>query len=286
LHCPTAIYEGVIEDAAASADRRQNAVLAKDNKDRESARLCLFEQFPHIPRDTAEEILEHAFVKHSRRVGRSTKLDDEINIELAVNAHIRHRHTDYDTHYQQSKAYRTRPEVKMEARNRVYDQVKEIADSWRIDSTVKSDTRSFRLRPTANAKTQDRRKERLSSQIAAPQHHEQPIETILGRLELNTDATKKWRRQRKNQARKARKARRYMAHSSRDDLESVFRRIQIKNTDDSIAESGARKVNEAEIPLVNVCSAPAAGIADEAQRPYIRVRSGLTWSISPAKTPR
>ena len=49
-----------------------------------------------MPTKTSEEILAHGFLKGSCRVGRATRLDEKKRIELAVNAHIRHRYTDYD----------------------------------------------------------------------------------------------------------------------------------------------------------------------------------------------
>ena len=89
------------------------------------------QQFPRISRDSAEEILEHGFLKGSGRVGRSTTLDEELKIELAVNAHIRHRFTDYDSLYTQMKAANVNGDMKKIARTRVYDQVTKIAQSWR-----------------------------------------------------------------------------------------------------------------------------------------------------------
>ena len=89
------------------------------------------QQFPRISRDSAEEILEHGFLKGSGRVGRSTTLDEELKIELAVNAHIRHRFTDYESLYTQMKAANVNGDMKKMARTRVYDQVTKIAQSWR-----------------------------------------------------------------------------------------------------------------------------------------------------------
>lgn len=43
------------------------------------------------------EILEHGFQKGSGRVGRSQILEDRLKVQLAVNAHIRHRLTQYDS---------------------------------------------------------------------------------------------------------------------------------------------------------------------------------------------
>lgn len=54
--------------------------------------------FPGCPVDVAETIARHACEKHSGRVGRSARAKefDPKTVVLAVRAHIRHTHTDYD----------------------------------------------------------------------------------------------------------------------------------------------------------------------------------------------
>ena len=54
--------------------------------------------FPGCPTRNREAIAEHACLKHSGRIGRScaARQFDESAIELAVRAHVRHQHTDYD----------------------------------------------------------------------------------------------------------------------------------------------------------------------------------------------
>jgi hypothetical protein len=54
--------------------------------------------FPGCPAESAARIAEHACQKHSGRVGRSAsaKSFDESAIDLAVRAHVRHVHTEYD----------------------------------------------------------------------------------------------------------------------------------------------------------------------------------------------
>ncbi len=64
-------------------------------------------------------------------MGRSTTLDEELKIELAVNVHIRHRFINYDSLYSSMKAENVAGDLKKTARTSVYDQVKEIAQSWR-----------------------------------------------------------------------------------------------------------------------------------------------------------
>lgn len=54
--------------------------------------------YPACPADEAEAIAKHACEKYSGRVGRSAaaKRFDDDAIELAVKAHVRHAHTEYD----------------------------------------------------------------------------------------------------------------------------------------------------------------------------------------------
>jgi hypothetical protein len=52
--------------------------------------------YPGCPEDEAEDIVDHAFEVGSGRVGRTSDLDLVDKIRLAVVAHVRHTHTDYD----------------------------------------------------------------------------------------------------------------------------------------------------------------------------------------------
>ena len=108
-------------------DKRQRAVAAKDSRDHEQAHRLLLKFFPNIPEGACTEILEHGFQKGSGRVGRSRKLEDRLKVQLAVNAHIRHRLTPYDSILASNKGH----DAKLTARETVYDQVQAIAESWR-----------------------------------------------------------------------------------------------------------------------------------------------------------
>ena len=87
-----------------------------------------------MPAKTMKEILAHGFQKGSGRVGRATRLAEEKRIELAVNAHIRHRFTDYENRLKaRKKIGKGSPSPRTEARRRVMGQVTRIAESWRTD---------------------------------------------------------------------------------------------------------------------------------------------------------
>jgi hypothetical protein len=59
---------------------------------------AISDQFPAIPAGVETQIAEHACLKHSGRVGRSAAAKEfsADAIFLAVQAHVRHRYTDYD----------------------------------------------------------------------------------------------------------------------------------------------------------------------------------------------
>lgn len=97
LRCPVEVYEVVLRDAASSAVGRRAAVEAKDSRDIEKARDAILRLFPHIPLASCQAVLDHGFQKRSGRVGRSTGLDDDEKVTLAIVAHVRHRMTPYDT---------------------------------------------------------------------------------------------------------------------------------------------------------------------------------------------
>lgn len=101
---PAAIEKAEAEcaaDAPERARRRAEAAVTRAAEDRqyvaafaESVRL----HFPGCPGDDERTIAAHACEKYSGRVGRSAaaKELDEAAVRLAVVAHIRHVHTDYD----------------------------------------------------------------------------------------------------------------------------------------------------------------------------------------------
>ena len=107
-----------------------------------------------MPSASQIAILDHGFEKGSGRVGRVQKLDEVVKANLAVNAHIRHHHTAYDSLYSSMKAADPTPDIKARVRMLVYDQVKRIADSWRTGITEAEDEKSRKF-PSTVITTQD-----------------------------------------------------------------------------------------------------------------------------------
>lgn len=84
------------ESASETASSRANAVQLRDAKDVSRSRQLLCTQFPLMPVESLEVVLDHAFLKGSGRVGRTSTKTDERKAVLAVEAHIRHVHTPYE----------------------------------------------------------------------------------------------------------------------------------------------------------------------------------------------
>jgi hypothetical protein len=81
--------------------------------------------YPGCPEPEATAIAEHACARYSGRVGRTAdaKRFDPETIALAVRAHIRHVHTEYDL-------LLIRGWARQDARDRVRPQVDTVVDSW------------------------------------------------------------------------------------------------------------------------------------------------------------
>ncbi len=90
-----------LSDEDARSRARERAAVRREVLDGEYVKRFearLLEMYPGCPPEEARSIAEHACEKHSGRVGRSVaakELDDNA-ITLAVRAHIRHAHTEYD----------------------------------------------------------------------------------------------------------------------------------------------------------------------------------------------
>jgi hypothetical protein len=118
-----------LEDADARARSRARAAVLRDLLDQEYVRefaAAIASAFPGCPESARGAIAEHACRKHSGRVGRSAsaKRFEKAAVELAVQAHVRHVHTDYHE-------LLARGIERGEARARVRRRVDALLDSWR-----------------------------------------------------------------------------------------------------------------------------------------------------------
>jgi hypothetical protein len=115
-------------DAADREISQERAVMARERADKEyvaqfSKQIRM--QYPGCPTQEAEAIAEHACQKYSGRVGRSSgaKAFDAEAIELAVKAHVRHKHTHYDQ-------FLSNGWERTEARSAVADKVDQVMREW------------------------------------------------------------------------------------------------------------------------------------------------------------
>jgi hypothetical protein len=116
------------DDAPARAATHVRAALARQEKDREfvaALAQSILQRHPGCPGDEARRMAEHAGRRSSGRVGRSAagRALDASAVDLAVIAHIRHAHTNYDQ-------LLMRGTERLDARARVREGIVRILAEW------------------------------------------------------------------------------------------------------------------------------------------------------------
>ncbi|KAI1097788.1 hypothetical protein F4804DRAFT_151555 [Jackrogersella minutella] len=134
IRVPLTIFEAVQEKYEETRESRAEATKKRDGKTESEFHLHVLSQFPHIPESEIPAIVKQATKKHSGRVGRTGKLDIASKVQLAVRAHIRHNHTDYDS-LLDSKVPREA------ARDQVAGQVNATASKWGYTPKAKTPSR-------------------------------------------------------------------------------------------------------------------------------------------------
>ncbi|KAF3481067.1 uncharacterized protein GIQ15_03826 [Arthroderma uncinatum] len=125
LYVPIDVRTAVELESQDTSDARKQAVAQKDARDRRKARDLLLREFPNMPKSDLNAVLNHAFLKGSRRVGKSGKIaSEEEKVRLAIEAHIRHVHTEYD-------AMIKRGMTRERARENIWGEVVTLRDSWK-----------------------------------------------------------------------------------------------------------------------------------------------------------
>jgi hypothetical protein len=120
--------EECLKDADLRARQRLRAALQREDVDRSyiaSFEAAIQSAFPGCPPAEAAQIADHACQRYSRRVGRTAaakELDPEA-IRLAVIAHVRHTHTNYDRLLNQLWD-------RAAARDQVREQVNAVVHQW------------------------------------------------------------------------------------------------------------------------------------------------------------
>jgi hypothetical protein len=120
--------EECLSDEAKRRIAREKAAVAREQADQQYVAQftdAIRSRYPDCPARETEAIAKHACAKYSGRVGRSAaaKSFDAAAIDLAVKAHVRHAHTEYDQ-------LLSRGWERSEARWEVSDRVAEIMEQW------------------------------------------------------------------------------------------------------------------------------------------------------------
>jgi hypothetical protein len=123
-----------VADADERMARRDRAAKYQERREfryvHEFAR-AIRERYPRCPADIAADVAEHACRKHSGRIGRTAaaKAFSAEAVDLAVRAHVRHRHTTYDD-------YLMAGWDRDLAREAVRDDVEQILVDWQADELL------------------------------------------------------------------------------------------------------------------------------------------------------
>ncbi len=115
-------------DAPERAARSAQAAVLRQVEDGEfvqSVTRSILEQYPACPLAEARAIAEHTALRGSGRVGRSAagRALDPRALELAVIAHVRHTHTNYDELLMQGTE-------RLDARALVRERIEQVLGSW------------------------------------------------------------------------------------------------------------------------------------------------------------
>lgn len=123
LRCPASIVKAVQDSDQATAAKRAEAVQKRDAAIEGDFEQALKRLFPNTPKESIPRIVSHAVKKRSRRVGRSGTVQLDDKVKLAVRAHIRHQHTEYEQLLRQGTS-------REEARRQVWSKLNEVARLW------------------------------------------------------------------------------------------------------------------------------------------------------------
>lgn len=109
--------------------RNERAAIRRTEIDKEYVKTFakkIHEIYPGCPKSRADEIAEHACLKYSGRVGRSSFAREfsKQALKLAVEAHIRHTETDYDLLL--SKGH-----DRLDARHLIRNKVLDVLATWK-----------------------------------------------------------------------------------------------------------------------------------------------------------
>ncbi|KAL7918028.1 hypothetical protein ACQKWADRAFT_263817 [Trichoderma austrokoningii] len=157
LRAPKWILHQVFSEEKATRERRRSTVERQDAATEDAFATAIKSRFAKIPEEDLNTILRHALRKRSGRVGRTGSLGLDKKAYLAVQAHVRHCHTDYDKITKASKDRNT-------ARDATRGEVARVLAEWGGDpavtmlgNTVRKDNKgeTQKRRPSLTAATKD-----------------------------------------------------------------------------------------------------------------------------------
>lgn len=123
LRVPSFILHQVHKQAKETLSSRRAATEKRDATYIDATTLELKDQFPEMPEKEKMLVLKHGFRKHSGRVGRTGRIPLPRKVLLAVIAHVRHRHTKYDS-------ILARGVERVVARNAVNRKIESLLQDW------------------------------------------------------------------------------------------------------------------------------------------------------------
>ncbi|KAL7962210.1 hypothetical protein V8C34DRAFT_271105 [Trichoderma compactum] len=130
LRAPTRVLQHVRSEEKKTREKRRGAVQRRDAATEDAFKTATLKLFPKIPKQDLTTILKRTLRKRSGRVGRTGKLDLDKKAYLAVQAHARHCHTNYDKLLAQASQNRDA------ARRAIRDKVSKLLIEWGGDPTT------------------------------------------------------------------------------------------------------------------------------------------------------
>jgi hypothetical protein len=123
IRVPKFILQQVHKQANETLSSRRAATERRDASLLATASSELHEKFPEMPEDQVKMVLKHGFKKNSGRVGRTSLIPLSRKAVLAVIAHVRHKHTEYNKMLE-------RGDERKDARRAVRKQIEIILRRW------------------------------------------------------------------------------------------------------------------------------------------------------------
>jgi hypothetical protein len=117
-----------------SPESRAKSRARSQEREQAKARAEIKRLYPSIPAQDLEAVVERAFLVGSGRVGRSGLLPLEEKCRLAVIAHVRHCHTNYESYFGIKGPADEVEDVRSEARELVRDNINEVLRRWRCEA--------------------------------------------------------------------------------------------------------------------------------------------------------